>query len=383
MRPFHVITGVWGDEYTTLFLRAALPTQLTPGNLAQLIDGTDSRYLVHTTAADAARIAAHPAWRRLQALLAAELVIMPEEPPGGDAIARMTACHRLAIARAADEDAGLIFLAPDTVMAEGTLAHVRRVADSGKRVLMCTGVRLTAETFLPAFEALVGDASHTGPAPRPLVALALDHLHANTRSAFVDAVPFTRKPSVIYWPVAGQGLIAHCLHLHPLYVHPVRRAIPVESIDGRFLADACPSLRDYAYLDDSDHGVLFELSRGDKKAVVKHSLALNAAAVATFGGLSCDRTHRRFFRVRMRLKAGHDEGAWSAAEREADLFVTRVRALFPLSRFLETWRDWRAMAPKQFYQYQKTWHRQQKQLKRVRREVLKSLERSLRRRGLR
>jgi hypothetical protein len=374
MTIFHVITVVWGDEYTSLFLDTALPTQLTPGNLPRLASGTRSRYLVHTTAADAARIEAHPAWRRLTSVLPSELVIMPEDHQADGAIARMTRCHRQAIARGAQDDAGLIFLAPDIVMADGTLGHVGEAAAAGIRVLMCTGVRLAAETFLPAFQARVAQTGDAALAARALVALALDHLHPSARAAFADARPFTRKPAVIYWRVPGQGIVAHCLHLHPLFVHPERAAVPLESIDGGYLAEACPSLHHYAYLDDSDQGVVFELSRGDSKPI-RYSPGLAPATVATFGGLRCDRMHRRSFRTAIRLKAQYDADQWRPVERRAAVFVRRVRVLFPVSRQLLAWQGWRDRTRRHVDDLHKT---SRKRMKRAWNTLLKRAQRSLR-----
>src|SRR5688500_13898490 len=89
-------------------------------------------------------------YSRLQALMEVRAV----EIDGLDLSAKygaMAACHRLAIKAAAEEEAALVFLSPDALCADGTLAHALDVAATGKRAVMVAGLRVIKETFLPWF----------------------------------------------------------------------------------------------------------------------------------------------------------------------------------------------------------------------------------------
>ena len=263
---FHAITVVWGHVYLELFLGWCIPNQLGEGNIAALPPG--SRYRILTRAMHVADIQAHPAVQALARVIAVDVVAVPEldgvdrPDPARRGDARyelMTVCHQQAIGDALRVGAALIFLAPDIIVSAGTFAAVVQRHRAGCRAVVCTGLRLDKERFLQSLDAHAGAGAL---APRDLVRLALPHLHEHTRAMLLDATAFSTFPVAVYWRVGLDGLLARSFHLHPLMLDPMNALVmPRGTVDGDYLARACPDRTRIHVVTDSDEFVLFELSR--------------------------------------------------------------------------------------------------------------------------
>ena len=57
----HLVTAVWGEEFTRLYVSTCLANQMTSGNLPALAAGAAPVYKVYTRSQDAAVIVAAPA----------------------------------------------------------------------------------------------------------------------------------------------------------------------------------------------------------------------------------------------------------------------------------------------------------------------------------
>ena len=136
------MTAVWGAEFIELFLDVCIPNQLSPANLPALPPG--SRYRVFTTSADVPRLEASPRLDALRRVLPVDVVDVDMTEADRSAKPRerwnthkrMIACHRRAAADAAIEERALIFLAPDFVLAEGTIAGLVRLHSRGARAVL-------------------------------------------------------------------------------------------------------------------------------------------------------------------------------------------------------------------------------------------------------
>lgn len=310
---FHVFTVVWGSAFIDLFLDVCVPNQLSHGNLAALPQG--SRYRIFTEAEDVPRLTDSPALEALRAVLPVDVVAVSMTGVDGNRYKRMTACHSHAAGDAAEAEAALIFLAPDHVLAESTLAALIRLHASGKRAVLSTGVRLSREGFL----AERGDAGGRSLPPRELVRIAMRHLHPATVSLMVDGTATNTVPTSVYWPVrtGGEiaGLLVRSFHLHPFLIDPVRRhQLPTGTIDGHYVMECCPDLRDVYVAADSDELVVFELSPAERTigndARSQGVSMLRLAAVAA----GCNPFQRSHWEHIIRLHAGDVDEAWTDAE---------------------------------------------------------------------
>lgn len=352
-RTYHAVTAVWGAEFIELFLDVCVPNQLSRGNLPALPPG--SRYRIFTGSADHATLAASPKLDELRRVLPVDIVevdlteLDPQANP--NTYKMMTACHRRAVADAAVVDAALIFLAPDFVFAEGTIAGLVRIHSGGARAVLTANLRLAHESFLAAWAELRGGRAL---APRQLVRLGMRHLHPGTESLMIDSSSTNDFPTSVYWPVRSNGsidgVVVRAFHLHPLLVDPVyRMELPRTTIDGHYLMQSCPDLKRCVVVNDSDELVAFELTPSSR-TVGNHDRRRGVSLLRLLAvAAKCDPYQRSHWERPIRLHAGELDGRWAAAEAQSAVFVrkfARYRPLGPLLarmyRLLKTWRRRRA-----------------------------------------
>jgi hypothetical protein len=328
---FDVVTAVWGAEFIELYLELCVANQLSPGNLPALPAG--SRYRILTVAEDVARLIAHPRLDAIRQLMPVDVVAVDMREADRatrsrerwNTHKRMIACHRRAAADAATEQRALIYLAPDFVLGEGTIAGLLRHHGQGARAVMTMNLRLEREAFRAALKSGNHDAAL---APRELVGLGMRHLHPWTRSLMADSTVASDNPSSVYWPVrsdgALQGVLVRSLFLHPMLVDPVLRdRLPGGPIDSHYVRDCCPDVADVHVVDDSDELIVFELSPAGReigRGVETRGVSpWRLAAVAA----NCDAHQLSYWRHSIRLHAGAVDGAWTSAQSDADAFARR------------------------------------------------------------
>ena len=351
---YDVVTAVWGIDFIDLFLNVCVLNQLSPGNLPALPAG--SRYRILTRPEDVDRLAASLRLDAVRRLLPVDVVGVDVMDEGGtkartirNRYRMMTACHRRAVSDAAVRRAALIFLAPDFVLAHGTIAALVRIHSSGKRAVLSANLRLARESFVPAFAECSADRA---PAPRDLVRLAVGHLHPSTQWAMADSANSNSFPETVLWPVCAnpagvEGYLVRAFSLHPLLLDPIRREeLPRYTIDGHYLMRTGVRLKQCHVVEDSDELVVFELTPAGR-AIGGHEdghgiSLLRLAAVAS----RCDRYQRSHWRHAIRLHAADLGPQWNAAEAASAEFVRQVEryrpygtALFQSYRLLHIWRQ--------------------------------------------
>ena len=338
---YDVVTAVWGDEFVTLFLDFCIPNQLSPGNLAALPPG--SRYRIFTTASDARRLKSSSRLDEVRQLLPVDIVEL--DLAEADAYTkrpsnthkRMIACHRRAAADAAGEERALIYLAPDFVLGEGTIAGLVRIHSAGSRAVLTANLRLMRAEFVGAHTALGTRAL----APRELVRLAMRHLHPWTRSLVADAASTSDNPTSVYWPVlsgeAIEGLLVRTFYLHPMLVDPVvRTAMPGGPIDSHYVRDCCPNVADCHVVDDSDELIVFELSPTARLISNERSgLGVSPLRLAGVAAL-CNGHQLSHWQSAIRLHSGDFDQRWTAAARDSSALARRVERYRPFGSLVVT-----------------------------------------------
>jgi hypothetical protein len=160
--------------------------------------------------------------------------------------------------------------------------------------------------------------------PRQMVAMAMPHVHAITRTHFYDAPGTPILPAGVMWPVGHHGILAHCFHLHPIYVHPPRDMVATfgASID----TDLVPrTIESGGYIvTDSDEFCAFELTHTARDIggiVREYPLTRHIAAWAK---MRATERHQELFEHRIRIHDGAEAPEWAAVTAEADQVVGEV-----------------------------------------------------------
>lgn len=332
---FHCITVVWGQSYTDLFLKVALPSLLTEGNMGALRDQKGSLYRILTKSADAERMRQSTIFQRLQDFIAVDVVLIDTIEVQRKHCA-LTECHKLAVATADEAKAALIFLSPDAVWSDGAFRKIVELISKGKRVVMIAGIRILKETFTPAFlrEYLASDGLSAAISSRDLVKLALQHLHPYSRSLFWDAAETNFSPSHFYWNVPDEGMLLRCFHLHPFAVNPQLRGQSVAiTVDHDYFSRACPNLSDTYIVEDSDELIGIELSAisdASTQTILKGTKQrYNIIDVANRVKSYTTPFHRNFIGRTIRFHYQDFSPRWKVVEEGSDRIVSEL--LFTLN----------------------------------------------------
>ncbi|MBM3777153.1 MAG: hypothetical protein FJW23_02795 [Acidimicrobiia bacterium] len=323
----HLTLQVWGEAYTSLLLQHCLPALLSPGNLPALAARFPCRLHVYTTARDEARIRSAALFSELDRL-ATVAFHRVEWDAVDDKYAALTSCNVRALGEAGAAGAPIVFLAPDTIWADGSLAAVARALEAGRRAVMQTGIRVVAGTALPVMRERFrpDERGVVVVPPRDLVRIALDHMHAYYRGWFWDAERFNRNPAQCYWRVGDEGLVARCFHLHPLMLYPEHPiASFVSTLDDDLPLQAIGRYESIHVVEDSDEVFHVDLAddtwRGGYKELPGGS---SAAHLARWALIRTNLYHRRFLTHRIRIHDRACSPAWGAVEAASDVVVRDV-----------------------------------------------------------
>ena len=335
---YDVVTAVWGDEFIDLFLDVCIPNQLSSRNLPALPAG--SRYRVFTKSVDVPRLSASVRLAEVRRILPVDIVeVDPDAGEAGKAgkpgqirnrYKMMTDCHRRAVADAAKTETALIFLAPDFVLAEGTIETLVRIHAGGSRAVLSANLRLARSEFIAA---LAG--REPAMPPRELVRLAMRYLHPATKSLMVGAASANDFPTSVNWPVHSEngdleGILVRATHMHPLLLDPTRRSeLPRATIDGHYLMRCGLKLRECHLVDDSDDLVVFELTpsgrniRNDGRGGGVSMFRL-AAVVSR-----CDRYQLSHWGRPVRLHSEDLDKRWAAVDIGSGQFARKLERYLP------------------------------------------------------
>jgi hypothetical protein len=328
---FLFATPVWGHAHLSVFLEIGLPSLLSPGNLPGLSDPRASVFLIHTRPEDAATLSQSACFRRLSEVMTVEIRHIRD--PIIQAHRTMSDCHAEAMREADTRGIPAVFIPPDCVWADGSIAALERIARTGKSVVHMSGVRLNRDAVAAQLDDyLSGDRCVLKIGARALAKLGLDNLHKIAFGHFWNSHGEGLMPANLYWDVPGEGLLARCFHLHPLMIRSQIPFAPFRStIDDDLALSSCPDAsRDYV-VTDSDEILAFELS-GPERVVAADYLKGSAHSAATWVELGANERHRKLVQHTIRIHPGPmTEARWRPVENEADQAVRSILAINKLS----------------------------------------------------
>lgn len=349
-----LVTAVWGGAYLDYYLKFALPSQLAPGNVPALAGEAEVRYLVYTNHRGAVeRLMRSSALRAMNTHGRIEVRLL-EETAGEEVskFTRMKACHNHAIEKVRREGGGgVVVLAPDAVLADGSLGRVGRSIAAGRKVVVNGSLRAVRSELAPRLllsgryegEALVLPA-------RELMGMALECMHPMTGALLADSPGqgCSWQYSSMLWPVReGErtvGLLGRCFATHPVWVEPrAEDPLPMSSVDqgwiGRLVGDA----GEVELLQDSDEFLVVDAATEDQcvHAVDRRGCAAEllekmaemlrgeapskAVGHAIWVLLATSGVQRGVARRGVRFHADEGKGeAWERAERESEAWIGMV-----------------------------------------------------------
>jgi hypothetical protein len=322
--PFIMSTPVWGAGHLGLFLNVCIPSLLAAGNLPSLGPNPQNKYLIYTRPEDEEQLKAAPTFRLLSEIVPVEVLLIRDEIT--EPHRTMSNCHADSVRRADEVGGATVFLPPDCVWSENSMAALVRIARNGKSVVHMSGIRLDRDSVLPEFvDRYSNDGTVLSLAPRELVSIGLRHLHPIALTHFWKEFGDQLMPANLIWNIPNEGLLLRCFHLHPLMV---KSQVPFakfgSTIDDDLALRACPDAsRDYV-VTDSDEILAFEMS-GLSRFVGTVCPKGSIDGVAAWAELGANARHRELIKKIIRLKARDDRAvAWGVAQAESDDVVKAI-----------------------------------------------------------
>jgi tetratricopeptide (TPR) repeat protein len=332
-RRFFFVTPVWGPNHLALFLEIGLPSLLAPGNLPGLTQPSACRFLIYTVERDEASLTGSDAFARLSALMPVEVHRIPE--PLSQPHRVMSDCHIAALHLADAEDAATVFIPPDCVWANGSMARMEQLAKAGKSLVHISGIRLDRDAVVPLLRKYLSkDRCILEIGSRPLVSLGLTHLHTIAFTHFWREYDGGLMPANLYWTVEDEGLALRCFHLHPLMVKPQKKFVRCSgTIDDDLGPYACPDESGDYVVTDSDEIHTFELS-GPERIVLGEFVKGDTDSTAGWMEVGTNTRHHHLVTHPIRIHAGSMTSAkWQEIEREGDALIARLLQLYRSSPF--------------------------------------------------
>ncbi len=224
-RPFYIIIVLWGEQFRNYFLRYCLPSLLAPGNVPALATKTRSKLLLATRPEDWAAMRETAIFHAAERYLDFIYLEIPPCPPGKMPVDHMGAGHLLACNIAFRDKAYGVFLTPDVMLSEGTMARVQALVREGAELVQVAALRLGEEPFFSRLTetGLLSEGNHslTGVpisiSGGDFVNVGLWSLHSETLSYEWSSPCFCQPfnilmPSAAWWRVPGEdALIIHSL----------------------------------------------------------------------------------------------------------------------------------------------------------------------------
>jgi hypothetical protein len=325
------VTAVWGPRHVQSFIDLNVPSLLANGNIPAFGAEIDTTYIIYTPETDRLTIESSSAFRRLREFIRIEFRELSENDIGAP-IDTHNRIWRRGIDDATAAETFILFMPPDVIWSNGSLAHLASLISAGKHAIFANWhLRVVSESFVPAFrlahrpdenDAIAVDA-------RSLVRLSIEHAHPMVAAHMHDSPFFPHHPEMIFWRIEQEGLLMHVLALAPLIFRPDLLRLS----STHMLADA-PDPSRLHYVTDSDnlHMVsLTELAKDIDWYCVDRRL--NPSSVADWWQLydspAIDLLARTPFRLHF---AQPTESKWRQTELRARMTMHRVIAARELWR---------------------------------------------------
>jgi hypothetical protein len=350
LRPFYFIVAFWGERFRDFLADFCLPTLLSPNNIPCLTGGRRNRFIFCTTPEDWGILQQTPIFSMLARHVEPVLIEVPPAPPGRSACEHMGLGHKLALQMAHRAGAYSVFLTPDLMVSDGTMAAVERHARSGRTVVLTVALRFGEE---PLFErladmGLVNPGERLSQLGRPLsitgremVAAGVPSFHSETQTYEFNAPYFASLPVACWWRVPGEtGIVLHSLSWCPVLLdHSIVEQHDTSVLDW-WTIDADYVYRNFgdrpdAYIvTDSDEMMLVSwapmadrprrLGRGVVKALpIAGEWAKGAIVRSAMTSGLFDPLKQRIFFSPVRWHAGGIGPAWPVTEAEATRILER------------------------------------------------------------
>lgn len=348
LRPIYFIVVFWEERFRNYLADVLLPTFLSPNNIPSLSGGQRNKFVFCTTPEDWSALRGLPIADALQRHIELHYIEIPPAPPGRSGCEHMGIGHRLAAELAYRDRAYGVFVTPDLMISDGTVAALERHALAGSEVVLAAALRFEEE-------ALFGNLRRVGVMPqdrpsqsgraivasgRDLVAAAIRSFHSETQRYEWAAPYFTDFPCACWWRVPREdGIVLHSLSWCPLLLdysavakHDTT-ALESWTLDGDYVYRNFKERGVHAVMDSDEIMLVSWAPASDRPQSLSRSLVKSVPVVGEVvkgailrGSLTSgifDALKQRLFFEPVRWHAHDLTPAWADTEREAAQTLSR------------------------------------------------------------
>jgi hypothetical protein len=316
--------AVWGDWHVQCFLDLNLPTLLAARNLPAFTKLLRTDYLIYTTARDWQRIRRAPLFRELAKLVNITFVELHEADIKTPMQTHNLVWDKGRVAALATGAMAMV-MPPDVAWSDGSLAHIAELVERGRSAIFLNWhLRAVAETFIPQFLDLhSGGDLPISVSGRELVSLAIENIHPLCCAYLRDSTAFPHHPEMIFWPIAGQGLLMHVFALIPFIFDPSEFQLTA----NKSIADLGDVSRLHFVADSDDVFMASLAPLGKDRDWYQRNARIDPVRFAQWWTYYDSPSNDHLARVPFRLHfAEVDETLWRRAEHEALNLIRRLSA---------------------------------------------------------
>lgn len=219
---YHLVSVVWGHSYLNTFLDLVLPTYLAPKNIPFLSQTRTVLSKIYTRPEDVSFIENHPHITKLKEFIPVQIIpfLNQQAVDQKNKYSMKGMCQAQALRDAAEQKACVFLLNPDSMVSNGDLETCCQLIEQGYEAI------LIGELARVEIESIRSDLlSHYDPkfccislTQRESVSMGLNHFHKMGKKFFFNQLSTNPWPSILYWQVGKNSVLAKFFHLHPIAI---------------------------------------------------------------------------------------------------------------------------------------------------------------------
>lgn len=200
MQPTYFLVTFWGRQFAHYLCRYAISSLLASQNIDSLREIDRARFLFSTTEQDWEYLRAQPIFAALERKIKVEFIPNLEGSPDETKYQRMSRGHILLTQRCFEDGAIAINVNPDSIYPDGSVATARKLAEAGKRVVLCTAIRFDMDGVDAELSAsgIIEPHCPLTVSKRAAVDIGLRNLHPESKAAIWGARNFGRLHPLHY-----------------------------------------------------------------------------------------------------------------------------------------------------------------------------------------
>lgn len=257
-----ILIAVWGQAYIRRFELLGLSSVLAPGNLPALANYCDVEFVFLTRAAEFEHFDALDLMAKIRRYAAVRYEAIDDLiVPGLYTVTLTLAFTRgMRIFGPQMSEMYFVYWNADFVIGDGSLAHLRKCMEEGRKVVLAGSVRVISEEVEPLLLPKTERDGVLTAHPRDLTRYLFEHPHLMQIAKTVDQnLCWATYPNHLFWTAGEDAIVARFFQIFMFCLQPTRYQ---ENIDGycdySFVPAFCPGEPIYV-VGDSDEVCLLEM----------------------------------------------------------------------------------------------------------------------------